>query len=169
MLSKPACLGPRSGILYAQRIWDKYVYGVRHREPEVDPPSKEFKAKNTNLLVLKEYPVGIDYGQDYWSRWIKRDYIPKNGSMVDHNMVRRVAQDLNYKDLTKLDHVCNMLEHGAKLGVEAEGRWPSFEPNSKSIMEYGDRVADSLQTGILDGYIAGPFSKEEVDKIWPEG
>ena len=75
----------------------------------------------------------------------------------------------NYRDLTKLDHVCNMLEHGAKLGVEAEGRWPSFEPNSKSIMEYGDRVADSLQTGILDGYIAGPFTKEEVDKIWPEG
>ena len=89
--------------------------------------------------------------------------------MVDHNMVRRVAQDLNYKDLTKLDHVCNMLKHGAKLGVEAEGRWPSFEPNSKSIMEYGDRVADSLQTGIIDGYIAGPFTKEEVDKIWPEG
>ena len=121
------------------------------------------------MLVLEEYPVGIDYGQDYWSRWTKRDYIPREGSMVDHNMVRRVAQDLNYKDLTKLDHVCNMLKHGAKLGVEAEGRWPSFEPNSKSIMEYGDRVADSLQTGIIDGYIAGPFTKEEVDKIWPEG
>ena len=153
----------------AQRIWDKQVVGVRNKEWESNPPSKQFKAKNTNLMVLEEYPVGKDYGLDYWSRWTKRDYNPRKGSMVDHNMLRKIAEELNFKDLTKLDHICNMLENGAKLGVEAEGRWPSFEPNSKSIMEYGDRVADSLQMGILDGYIAGPFTKQEVDKIWPEG
>ena len=95
--------------------------------------------------------------------------MPRKGSMVDHNMVRIIAKELGFKDKTKLEHICSMLEHGAELGVEAEGRWPSSEPNSKSIMEYGDRVADSLQTGILDGYIAGPFTKQEVDKIWPEG
>ena len=158
-LLKRIVLGPRTGVLNAQRIWDKHIFGVRDKEWEENPPSKQFKAKNISLLVLEEYPVGKDYGQDYWSKWIKRDYKPRKGSMVDHNMVRIIAKELGFKDLTKLEHICNMLEHGAVLGVEAEGRWPSFEPNSKSIMEYGDRVADSLQTGILDGYIAGPFTK----------
>ena len=120
-------------------------------------------------MILEEYPVGIDYGPEYWDRWIKREYEPRKGSMVDHKKVRKVAEELKFNDRTKLDHICNMLEHGAKLGVVGEGRWPSFEPNSKSIMEYGDRVADSLQTGILDGYIAGPFTKQEVEEIWPEG
>ena len=56
-----------------------------------------------------------------------------------------------------------MLEHGAKLGVEAEDRCPFFEPNSKFIMGKGDRVADNLQRDILDG------CKTKVDKIGPDG
>ena len=55
---KTHCLGPRTGVLNAQRSWDKQIFGVRDKEWEDNPPSKQFKAKNTNLLVLEEYPVG---------------------------------------------------------------------------------------------------------------
>lgn len=44
-----------------------------------------------------------------------------------------------------------MLEHGAKLGVEAEDRCPFFKPNSKFIVGKGDRVEDNSQRDILDG------------------
>ena len=63
-------------------------------------------------MILEEYPVGTDYGPEYWGRWIKREYEPRKGSMVDHKMVRKVADELKFNDRTKLDHICNMLEHG---------------------------------------------------------
>ena len=57
-LLKRIVLGPRIGVLNAQRIWDKHIFGVRDKEWEENPPSKQFKAKNISLLVLEEYLVG---------------------------------------------------------------------------------------------------------------
>ena len=136
---------------------------------EEDPPSKVFKPKNLNLRVLDEYPREGDFGDDYWKTWIRRDYESMSGSLVNHNAVREVANRLGYKDMNKIDYICKMLDEGAVLGVQGEGRWPSEGINSKTVYEFGNRVADSLQSGILDGYLCGPLSRDDIDKIWPQG
>ena len=151
------------------RVHQSRLYVALREEWEVSPPLKNFTPKCQNLTVLANYPKGKDLGDAYWAKWVKGEYEPNKGSMIDHVALDKVARRLSFKDMHKVQHIVKMLKEGAKLGVEQEGRWPSQGANSPTAYEYGDRVADSLQKGIIDGYLCGPFSKEEVETIWPEG
>ena len=44
------------------------------------------------------------------------------------------------------------------LGAKGEGRWPGTGVNSPSAYEHGERMADSLQSYIKEGY----FRKKEM-------
>ena len=145
------------------------LYAALREEWERPPPLKGFSPKCQNLTILANYPKGEDLGEEYWRKWSKREYEPERGSMVDHVALDRVARRLAFKDQHKVQHITGMLRDGARLGVEEEGRWPSRGANSPTAYEFGERVADSLQTGVMEGYLCGPFSKEEVETIWPEG
>ena len=136
---------------------------------EVAPALKVFRPKCENLNILEEYKAGIDFGDEYWGKWRQRPYEVMNGSMVNHKALLEVAKELKYPDMNKVHYVVNMLEHGAVLGVEQEGRWPSRGENKSSAYLYGDRVADSLQVGLDDGYLCGPFTEAEVLALWPQG
>ena len=155
--------------LNRSRVHQSRLYVALREEWEVSPPLKNFTPKCQNLTVLANYPKGKDLGDAYWAKWVKGEYEPNKGSMIDHVALDKVARRLSFKDMHKVQHIVKMLKEGAKLGVEQEGRWPSQGANSPTAYEYGDRVADSLQKGIIDGYLCGPFSKEEVETIWPEG
>lgn len=155
--------------LNRSRVHQSRLYVAMREEWEVSPPLKNFTPKCQNLTVLANYPKGKDLGDAYWAKWVKGEYEPNKGSMIDHVALDKVARRLSFKDMHKVQHIVKMLKEGAKLGVEQEGRWPSQGANSPTAYEYGDRVADSLQKGIIDGYLCGPFSKEEVETIWPEG
>ena len=137
-------------------------------EWEVSPPLKNFQPRCSNLPILDDYGVG-DLGEEYWASWNKKPYVPKKGSIVDHEALMRAAKRLNYPDMSKVQYICDFLKEGASLGIQGEGRWPSAGRNNSSVLDYGARVADSLQGGIEDGYLCGPLTREEVDKIWPEG
>ena len=152
-----------------QREHQKRLYAALREEWEIPPPLKSFSPKCQNLTILANYPKGEDLGIEYWGKWSRREYEPEKGSMVDHMALDRIARRLAYRDMHKVQHVAEMLKEGARLGVEQEGRWPSQGANSPTAYEFGERVADSLQTGIIDGYLCGPFSKEDVETIWPEG
>ena len=117
--------------------------------------------------ILDDYESSPDLGEEYWSKWDKREYKPRQGSMVDHEALERVATRLGYADMGKVKYISEFLEHGASLGIEGEGRLPSMGQNNHTCYEYGSQVADSLQAGIEDGYLCGPLTKEEVDRIWP--
>ena len=54
---------------------------------------------------------------------------------------------MNHPEKEKVEEIAVMLEYGANLGVDREGRWPSVGKNNSSVYDSGDQVADSLQTG----------------------
>ena len=62
----------------------------------------------------------------------------------------------------KLDEITRTLIAGADLGIEGEGRWASHGPNNHSALEYGARLADSLQSAIKAGIMWGPLTLEEM-------
>ena len=55
-----------------------------------------------------------------------------------------------------------MMSSGSDIGVQGEGQWPSVCKNNDSVYEFGDRVADSLETGVKDGILYGPLRREEL-------
>ena len=69
---------------------------------------------------------------------------------------------MNHPEKEKVEEIAVMLEHGANIGVEGEGRWPSVGKNNSSVYTFGDRVGDSLQTGVRDGIFYGPLRRDEL-------
>ena len=86
--------------------------------------------------------------------------------MIDHKKVEEIAKRLEIPEKVKVSEIACMLENGANLGNEGEGRWPSEGPNNDSVYEFGARVADSIQTALKEGIIYGPLTREELP--WSE-
>ena len=105
---------------------DRHLYTAMRADWEEAPPLEQFTPKCRNLDILEDYSGSMDLREEYWSKWDKKDYSHRQGSMVDHKALKRVAVRLGYKDIGKVDFICNFLEHGASLGVEGEGRMPSM-------------------------------------------
>ena len=89
-------------------------------------------------------------------------YKQERGSLIDHDKVIEIAERLELPEKAKVQEIATMLEYGADLGIEGEGRWPSEGPNNESVYAYGSRVADSLQTALRDGIMYGPLWREEM-------
>ena len=111
-------------------------------EHEVEPPLKTFPLANGNLKILDSY--GHQLGDDHWAVWEKNCYREERGSMIDHKKVEEIAKRLEIPEKVKVSEIACMLENGANLGNEGEGRWPSEGPNNDSVYEFGARVADSI-------------------------
>ena len=78
---------------------------------------KEFKQVNKNLEVLKKYEG--DLGEDYWKSWVKNHYKEERGSIINHEEVLNVAEEMGETGMMKVDEIATMLEFGADIG---EGR-----------------------------------------------
>ena len=88
--------------------------------PEKEPRKKVFVPSNSNLEVLESYEG--DLGEDYWNRWEKNPYREEKGSFIKHDEIRKVAKEMKYREVRKVEEIAVMLEHGANLGIEGEGR-----------------------------------------------
>ena len=95
---------------------------------EKSPPTNVFKPKNKNLHILDNYPGDQDLGDSYWKHWVENPYKRKKGSIMDYTQVERVAKEVGYTRLMKVDEIIKTLRDGANLGIEGEGRWPSVQP-----------------------------------------
>ena len=126
------------------------------------PQLKTFKPKSKNLPILGKYPRKLPAA--YWAKWNKRtvDQVLPTKSWVDPGKLMKLAGTLGYQDSKRLDRVCKRLEQGADIGCRGRGREPTKIPNSPSVYQYGERVADSLQQWIDDGIAIGPLHEEEV-------
>ena len=127
---------------------------------EVDPAMKTFSPANKNVPRLESYEE--DLGDAYWENWVRNPYREEKGSFIDHDKLREVAEAMDHPEKEKVEEIATMLEHGADLGIKGEGRWPSVGKNNASVYAYGQRVADSLQTGVKDGILYGPLRREEL-------
>ena len=85
---------------------------------EKEPAMKEFKPVNKNLEVLQKYEG--DLGEDYWKSWVTNPYREERGSMINHEEVLNVAEEIGETGMTKVDEIATMLEFGADIGVEGE-------------------------------------------------
>ena len=127
---------------------------------EKEPGQKVFSPANDNLQKLEDYNGVLS--DEYWEEWVTNSYREEKGSFIDHNELRKVAMEMNYSEMRKVEEIAVMLEHGANIGVEGEGRWPSEEDNNESVYVYGERVADALQTGVKEGILYGPMERGEL-------
>ena len=137
---------------------------------EEEPALKTFKPVNLNIPRLGKY--GADLGDAYWDQWVCNPYREEKGSFIDHNKLREVAEEMGHPEKEKVEEIAVMLEHGANIGVEGEGRWPSVGKNNESVYSFGDRVADSLQTvtnetGLTVGAVLYTLSCTESVREWP--
>ena len=131
------------------------------------PPMKEFKPANGNLPILKDYRG--DKSNNYWQHWVKRSYdeLTPATSWICANKLLDVARDLDYMDQHGLlRRTMEILNTGANIGCEGDGRLPTRKSNSELSAVYGDRVADALQSWIKEGLCFGPLTPEEMP--WEE-
>ena len=89
-------------------------------------------------------------------------YREEKGSMINDRKVREVADRLELIEKSKVDNICTMLREGANIGVEGEGRWPSWGRNNPTVYQFGEWVADSLQTAVKYGIMYGPLKREDL-------
>ena len=71
---------------------------------EEAPPLKDFKPRCKNLPILEDYKAQ-DLGEEYWSKWAKKPYVPKVGSIVDHEALLKAAKRLKYPDMGKVQYL----------------------------------------------------------------
>ena len=109
---------------------------------EKEPALKTFVPANKNLPELEEYTQTLK--DEYWENWVTNPYKVEKGSFISHQEVRKATKEMDFKGKRKVELVANMLEHGADLGVEGEGRWTSCEPNNSSVYDCGEGLKDSV-------------------------
>ena len=127
------------------------------------PQIKPFVKKNPELDTLDDYSG--TFPNEYWEKWTKSLPTGKAVSWINMSKLSEIAKQIGYES-EKLDLLRKWCEEGAKLGVtKPDARLPSEGKNSKQAFIYGDRVSDSLQSGIKKGYIYGPIRREELSSF----
>ena len=125
---------------------------------------KEFKKKNPNIPTLKSYEG--EFPEEFWSKWIKKLPPDQHESWINREKLREIAERNNYKSI-HLTKTLSWLEEGARLGCNNPDARLSHEegPTSHMAFKYGEQVTDSLQEGIKNGTIIGPFTLEELEAV----
>ena len=103
----------------------------------------------------------------YWAKWLTRKMTrqSKDKSWVSASALRDLATKAGLRDQGLVDRVCHRLQDGADTGTMGRGRLPTNVRNSPTLYENGYAVSDSLQEGIVDGYLSGPYNKEELVEL----
>ena len=147
-------------MLSRKRNWEK----ARLAPIPALPAKATFKPK-FNLPKLDSYRGRLK--ASYWAKWKSRKL---NGNSRDKSWVsaaemRELQLRAGLGKSHLMEEVCERLEYGADLGVEGRGRLKTRVQNAESVYENGYAVSDALQEGIQDGYLAGPYTEEEVEEL----
>ena len=110
------------------RSWEKKLSKAMKMPREEEPALKEFCPANKNVPRLQEY--GADLGDAYWDTWVCNSYKKEQGSFINHDELRVVAEEMNHPEKEKVEAIAEMLQYGADIGVQGEGRWPSVGKNN---------------------------------------
>ena len=132
---------------------------ARDRKLPDKPPDKVFKPKNPEIGKLQGYKGSLP--EEYWKRWTKKEIMAKPESWVDPRRLREEAEAVGI-DQAWVNTVCERLTNGADTGCRGPGRAPTRVGNSPTAEEEGERLADTLQSWVKSGIVAGPFKEEEL-------
>ena len=126
--------------IHQRALWDKYCNVIL---PHIIP-LVEFKHKHTEIPILENYKGVLS--DEYLAHWTKitLEHALPFKSWVSPGMLLRLANELGYKDRTRLGWVIERLRNGADLGCQGSTRLPTRMFNGCSAFKYGDRLADTL-------------------------
>ena len=150
----------RENLLRRKRSWEEAQLAPN---PAL-PPKAAFKPK-FGLPKLNNYRGQLK--ASYWSKWKSRKLNHKSvdKSWVSALEMRKLSERASMGRSDRLERVCERLEKGADIGVEGRGRLKTRVNNASSVFDNGYAVSDSLQEGIMDGYLTGPYTYEEVENL----
>ena len=150
----------RENLLKRKRNWEE----AKLAPNTTLPPKAVFKPK-FDLPKLSNYRGQLK--ASYWAKWKSRKLSGKSQdkSWVSSSEMRKLSERAGMGRSELLERVCDRLEKGADIGVEGRGRLRTRVNNASSVFDNGYAVSDSLQEGIVDGYLTGPYTYEEVEKL----
>ena len=80
----------------------------------------------------------VDPPQSYWDNWNKLTFSDASfSSWLNPTELVKVSVETGYNDMNHVKFVSNYLTHGAKIGCEGEGRWPTMGRNDPSVSDHG--------------------------------
>lgn len=126
--------------------------------------TKTFTKKFPNIPTRTDYTGTFE--ESYWDNFTKKEINLKPESWICADSLTKLAREVGYEDEENLQWVRQTLTNGANLGCEGNARLGTKGRNSKTVNEYGDRLADSLQQWLVDNLACGPLTKEEVETHW---
>ena len=150
----------RENLLRRKRDWKEAEMAPN----PVVPPKKAFKPK-FDLPKLGSYKGQLKAA--YWAKWKSRKLTVRSTdkSWVSAEKMEQLVKRAGCGRLGMMERVVERLKNGANTGVEGRGRLKTRVPNSSSVYEHGHAVSDALQEGIMDGYLTGPYTFEEMEKL----
>ena len=116
------------------------------------PPAKIFKPKH-NLPILKNYRKPAP--SEFWNNF-PTNLVQPSKSMVNPHLLKQMALETKFVDLTLLNTIHNDLLHGANLGCNGSSRLPSFSTNAPSAFEFAEHVTDAIADWTTKKFAYGP-------------
>jgi hypothetical protein len=84
--------------------WNKKLEKATRKDPEGEPPLKQFTPKNKNLVMLQDCTKGL--GEEYWDQWDRHECVVTPGSIIEHKELFKIAERLELKERAKVREIC---------------------------------------------------------------
>ena len=134
-------------------------------EPLPEPSS--FKKVNLEIPALKDYSAAV-FPESYWDCW-PTVVVNTNLPWLNAEEIEKIYHETKCVGRKEFEQLLSDVQNGADIGCRGSGRIPTNSPNNKSAFTYGERLMDALASWCKAGIASGPFSKEEIDKFFPNG
>ena len=139
----------------------------RQLEVERLPEPSSFVKINCEIPTLPDYTVEV-FPEKYWACWpaaVENTNLP----WLNAEEVERIYQETNCVGQEEFAQLVSDIRNGVDIGCRGSARIPTHSPNNKSAYTYGERLMDSLASWCKSGIASGPFTKEQIDQIFPSG
>ena len=142
----------------AQAKWMEIWRSVSLSPLQELPEPKIFKPK-FDLPILTRYD-GVA-PKEFWDVFPSNRRAPAK-SLIDASVLRGLAVDCGFTDLSLLDKIFQDLSEGADIGCTGEVRKASRARNAPSAHLNGEKVTDAIADWLVKGFAYGPIPEAEV-------
>ena len=147
--------------LQQREMWIGKLKSLYKNHLPIEPPKKDFKPKHPQLPKLKSYVMKAPEG--FWEKFPENKQCPAE-SLIDGDMLRKLALEAGYKDVAQLEKVVKYLKEGVEIGCKGKYRQPSKARNAPSAYAAGYKVTDAICDWVDKGFAYGPVKLSEVPK-----
>ena len=127
-------------------------------------PEVKLKVFVSKYEDMKLEDFAKDPGEVFWKKVKRADWeeMKDRKANIDVVKLEELARKTDFPNEAILEKILSDLREGARIGVKEEYRVSSSSTNAPSAIEHGQEVTEALLDWLEDGFVIGPFSKEEV-------